>query len=189
MIARAQLIATALALVALAFGCKPKIGDSCTSSSDCSVQADRLCDTTQPGGYCTLFNCEPGTCPEDESLCVAFHDTLCDDPLRTPRFQRTFCMARCKDDSDCRAEYACVEMGDAVIDIDPPSRKVCVVRAGERGERGEGEHGICEPPSPDAGFPNPEPIPVPGEADSGVEAGGDDGGAEDEDEIEGDGGG
>lgn len=167
MIARVSLSATLLALATLAIGCKPKIGDSCSNSSDCSVQADRLCDTTQPGGYCTLFNCEPGTCPEDESVCVAFNDILCDDPLRTPRFQRTFCMARCKDDGDCRSEYACTDMGSAVIDINPPTRKVCVVRPGEHPEVPEGR-GVCEPPG-DAGFPSPEPIPIPGEGDAGEE--------------------
>src|SRR5258705_13828561 len=53
----------------LAVGCSPKIGDKCSVSTDCSVQGDRLCDPTQPGGYCTVFNCEPDRCP-DESVCV-----------------------------------------------------------------------------------------------------------------------
>ncbi|HVZ31431.1 MAG TPA: hypothetical protein VG963_03350, partial [Polyangiaceae bacterium] len=35
-----------LLLVLGAFACQPKIGDSCTSASDCSVQGDRTCDTT-----------------------------------------------------------------------------------------------------------------------------------------------
>lgn len=171
MIARAYLPAIFLALATLAVGCKPKIGDSCSSSSDCSAQADRLCDTTQPGGYCTLFNCEPGTCPEDESVCVAFNESLCDDPLRTPRFQRTFCMATCDDDGDCRSEYACVDLGSAVVDVDPQTRKVCVVRAEARPEVDGGSRGVCEPPG-DGGFPVPEPIPTPGPSDAGEGDGG-----------------
>jgi len=175
MIARVLLSATFLALAALAIGCAPKIGDECSSSSDCSVQADRLCDTTLPGGYCTIFNCEPGTCPEDESVCVAFNGSVCEDPLRTPRFQRTFCMARCDDDGDCRSGYACIDMGDAVVDIDPPTRKVCVVRPEAASEPEGGERGVCEAPG-DADFPTPEPIPTPGPSEAGTDAEGDDGG-------------
>src|SRR5262245_36081708 len=93
-------------------GCTPEIGDECTTSIDCSQQGDRLCDTTQPGGYCTIFNCEPDTCPEDESVCVAFDfelDPACHDLNATDwaRFGRTFCMAVCDDDSDCRDGYIC----------------------------------------------------------------------------------
>lgn len=183
MIARVYLSATLLGIAALAIGCKPKIGDACSSSSDCSVQADRLCDTTLPGGYCTLFNCEPNTCPEDESVCVAFNESICDDPLRTPRFQRTFCMARCDDDGDCRAGYSCTDMGSAVIDQNPPTRKVCAVPPRAPAETDGGVAGVCEPVG-DAGFPSPEPFPTPGSsADAGQ-----DGAAEAED-AGGDGGG
>jgi hypothetical protein len=52
----------AAALLALVAGCAPKIGDKCTVSTDCSVSGDRLCDSTQPSGYCTVFNCEPNAC-------------------------------------------------------------------------------------------------------------------------------
>src|SRR5690349_6744562 len=109
--------ASALPLVALAFagltaGCGPKIGDACTSSVDCSPQQDRLCDTTQPGGYCTKFNCEPDSCPD--GMCVAFDpilDPACGayDDGRWPRFERTFCVAACEDAEDCRSGYACIE--------------------------------------------------------------------------------
>ncbi len=64
-----------LAAAGLALGCTPKIGDDCTVSTNCSTTGDRLCDVTQPGGYCTTFNCEPGSCPED-SVCVNFGTTL-----------------------------------------------------------------------------------------------------------------
>ena len=61
-------LALVLAALALVTGCQPKIGDACNTSTDCSTQGDRLCDTTQPGGYCTIFNCEPNTCPEDDFI-------------------------------------------------------------------------------------------------------------------------
>ncbi|HMR78024.1 MAG TPA: hypothetical protein PKD61_23100, partial [Polyangiaceae bacterium] len=63
-----------LALVCGLYGCKPEIGDECSVSTDCSNAGERLCDTTLPGGYCTIFNCEPGTCP-DEAGCVAFKNS------------------------------------------------------------------------------------------------------------------
>jgi hypothetical protein len=102
-----------LPLSALLLGCPPKIGNKCTLSTDCSQLGDRLCDSTQPDGYCTIFNCDPDNCPD--AVCVAFDPTL--DPAcqnadqgRWPRFQRTFCMKPCGSDSDCRDQYACVDL-------------------------------------------------------------------------------
>ena len=37
---------------ATAAGCKPRIGDDCQISTDCSASGDRLCDISAPGGYC-----------------------------------------------------------------------------------------------------------------------------------------
>lgn len=128
------LIAAATLLALFAFGCSPKIGDDCNSSTDCSLRGDRLCDSTQPGGYCTVFNCEPDGCPE-EAQCVAFQaslDPVCVDPQQYPRFRRSFCMKRCENDGDCRDGYDCVNMAGAnawaaiVVDNDPEGTKVCV---------------------------------------------------------------
>ena len=82
-------------------GCKPSVGDSCNLSTDCSVTGDRLCDTSMPGGYCTIFDCNPDACP-DTSACVEFHPGQ-------PRFARRFCLATCGSPSDCRPGYVCVE--------------------------------------------------------------------------------
>jgi hypothetical protein len=117
-------------------GCKSKIGDSCTVSTDCSVNGDRLCDTTQPEGYCTVFNCTPDGCPEDQAVCVAFDSTSCGSAARGQRFQRTFCMKPCSSPSDCRAGYDCIPLPEPknpehaqVVDTNPPSRSVCMVPA------------------------------------------------------------
>jgi uncharacterized membrane protein YgcG len=135
-----------LALAAVAAGCKPKIGEDCRISTDCSATGDRLCDITAPGGYCTVFNCEPGSCPEDESLCVQFGakrtDAKVDDPdsslaactdAQTPSpYARSFCMATCKKNGDCRSGYVCEDLagdnarGALLIDRDRGSR-ACVV--------------------------------------------------------------
>lgn len=122
-----------VALVGLA--CSPQIGDECVVSTDCSVTTQRLCDTSQPGGYCTVFNCEPGSCPDD-SLCVSFHSaasgTFC--AGRDDRFQRPFCMAPCGSDGDCRSGYVCREVGKpgdpygaVLLEHGKLTAKVCVV--------------------------------------------------------------
>ncbi len=124
-------------LLLLLAACRPQIGDDCVSSVDCSAQGDRLCDTSQPDGYCTIFSCEPDNCPDDDSVCVGFGLELppsCDatnaaDP-RWPRFERTFCMAPCEVDDDCRAGYQCrapSDRGAVSIDIESDIRdsKVC----------------------------------------------------------------
>jgi hypothetical protein len=105
----------------VASGCKPQVGDSCKLSTDCSVTGDRLCDTSQPDGYCTIFNCEPDTCP-GSSVCVSFHP-------KSERFERRFCLATCGQPSDCRSGYVCIEPSkrDAVIvDSSTPHDTVCL---------------------------------------------------------------
>jgi hypothetical protein len=124
-------------LAALAAGCKPEIGDDCQISTDCSAAGDRLCDITAPGGYCTVYNCEPGACPEDESLCVQFgaersSNPVCSDPQSPSPYARTFCMAVCEDDDDCREGYVCAPLNGAnewnaiLIDTDRGD-KACLV--------------------------------------------------------------
>ena len=118
---------------ALALGCTPKIGDDCTVSTNCSTTGDRLCDVTQPGGYCTKFNCEPGGCPED-SVCVNYGTTLspvdgCRPSQANSPYKRSFCMATCGSDSDCRSGYRCLEPTafNAVLAEHSSGSKVCAV--------------------------------------------------------------
>lgn len=91
-----------LALFALAGGCAPRIGDGCYNQTNCSINGDRVCDITQPGGYCTVFDCSPDTCPDD-AVCVRFEPD-------TPRLSRNVCMRRCSSGGDCRQDkgYTCV---------------------------------------------------------------------------------
>ena len=89
---------TLSALLPALAACTPNIGDECSNSLDCSQGGDRLCDITQPNGYCTIYNCEPDTCPEGDGVCVAFDfqlDPVCraHDDARWARFERTYCMA------------------------------------------------------------------------------------------------
>ncbi len=118
----------ALALVAgAAIGCAPRIGDSCGNSTNCSINGDRLCDTSQPNGACLVFDCQPDLCPDD-AVCVRFNP----EPARRAVVA---CMRRCGDDGDCRTGdgYRCKsadELGGAVTavvtDLDPPDGRFCV---------------------------------------------------------------
>ncbi|MBM4387174.1 MAG: hypothetical protein FJ088_05510 [Deltaproteobacteria bacterium] len=79
--------------LALALSCGQKIGDDCSGGSDCGT--GRICDKSQPGGYCTISPCEKNSCP-DEAVCIFFTDF------------DSYCMLRCDTDDDCRDEYRCV---------------------------------------------------------------------------------
>ena len=97
------LLALLFALLMSISGCGKEIGDSCSSVNDCPTGS--VCDTSMPGGYCTVTPCTYGECPA-ESRCVDYgHGS-------------TFCMKRCNDDYDCREGYSCAET--------PVGEKVCV---------------------------------------------------------------
>jgi hypothetical protein len=121
------------ALLAVLGGCQPSIGDHCTQSTDCSPTGDRLCDTSQPNGACTIFNCLPNACPL-EAACVETNPNVfgCpyDDRHAPSRLSRQMCLKKCTQDSDCRQGegYACIaakQYGLLVLDTDQTER-VCL---------------------------------------------------------------
>jgi len=162
-----QTLCLLCALVANAAGCKPKIGDDCRISTDCSAAEDRKCDSTQPGGYCTVFDCEPDTCPDDDSVCVEFGAqrspiSACVGKQSPSPYARAFCMATCDDDSDCRGGYTCADLakpnnpwGAILIDRDrgkraclvPISKDALVTDVGEGGAFGD----VCRSELPGQG--------------------------------------
>jgi hypothetical protein len=158
-------VALLLGLSLAVLGCAPAIGDPCSTSTDCSQTGDRLCDISQPGGYCTMFDCEPGgsnaatKCP-DEAACIAFAAEPsavpgCENRLGATPYERSFCMKKCDNQNDCRkdAGYICVDLavlGPAWVDLDGPT-KVCTqpysaVRLPENRDAG-----VCTETSPDLG--------------------------------------
>lgn len=98
-----------LASIVLAAGCAPAVGDPCQTSVDCSITGDRVCDTAQPGGACSVFGCEEGTCPA-EATCVRWRPS-------ESRLEFTACMRRCESDAGCRVDegYACVSPEDEAV--------------------------------------------------------------------------
>ncbi|HYO96776.1 MAG TPA: hypothetical protein VER33_19825 [Polyangiaceae bacterium] len=141
--------------------CQPQIGDECSTSVDCSASGERLCDITQPGGYCTVPHCEPGTCPDD-SVCIAFGAQVspaagCADATGLSRFQRSFCMASCDSSKDCRPGYECSDVGvqgnawSAVVIDARDSGKVCVVPSTASPVPQDRPHQVCEVSSSSSG--------------------------------------
>lgn len=136
-------IAVLLAGVMPLLGCQPSIGDKCILSTDCSLRGERLCDTSQPGGYCTVFNCRANQCPE-EAACVMFQPNVPGCSYNDRQWQRTgrnFCMVRCDSDGDCRSGYVCADprlapWGGFILD-DDQNQRVCIPPELEGGPRGE----------------------------------------------------
>ncbi len=131
------IISAGVIVFGVSLGCQPKIGDDCIQDQNCSQMGDRICDTTQPGGYCTQFNCDPSSCPDKEAICIAFSNTPstvqgCSNLGRTSPYARNFCAESCEKNLDCRAGYLCLDLaednpwGADVIQENPDNTKVCI---------------------------------------------------------------
>lgn len=122
-------LALGLVLGLMLSACGKKIGDGCSSSIDCSPNGDRLCDFTQPGGYCSIQGCDAETCP-DGALCVEWRG----EPSRT---LETWCNSDCGRDQDCRTGYVCL-VASSIVD----ERGAALARVLDEGRE---EQGICVP--------------------------------------------
>ena len=172
-------------------GCAPKIGDACVLSTDCALDGTRQCDTSQPNGYCTIFDCSPNSCP-DYAACVLFEPAVpgCSYTDRgVGRTSRSFCMAGCKSNGDCRDGFICVDPRkppwSALILDDNQGQTVCVVNpnasveeAGAITSSPDAEAPVCQAaPDIDAALPpladsGPPPAGDAGDAgDAGADAG------------------
>jgi len=128
-----KMVLTLLGFICLALpACQAKIGDSCDNNVDCSPDGDRICDLSQPGGYCTIPDCAPDTCP-GEAVCVQFWDGP---------HTRSWCMKECGSDGGCRGKYYCAagfsEVAE-IIDSNPGDSGFCIERPGEEQDAGEEE--------------------------------------------------
>ncbi len=130
-----RLLFAALGLGVLS-GCTPQIGDQCSLSTDCSVQGNLLCDTSQPGGYCTSLNCQGNDCL-DQATCVVFTGAVpgCayNDRTAPGRSSRSICLKWCHSNSDCRTDqgYICTDprqppWGALILDNDQ-TQLVCIL--------------------------------------------------------------
>jgi hypothetical protein len=85
-------LAVALAVGLSAVSCGRKIGDNCQTAADCNPNGGRICDLSQPGGYCTILGCNETSCPS-EATCVRYFpvqyltkpcNPFCEDRLCAP---------------------------------------------------------------------------------------------------------
>jgi hypothetical protein len=120
-------------IAALTAACGNQIGDSCFLSTDCDPNGNRICDGSQPDGYCTIVGCDYNTCPS-ESVCVEFFNgSFANKPCnpQTEDFpggtddcsfdevctlagqcapsssEVRYCEKKCSSDGDCRSQYEC----------------------------------------------------------------------------------
>jgi hypothetical protein len=154
-------LASAAAVVALATSaCAPHIGDHCNVNSDCSIQGNLQCDTSQPNGYCTQFNCTPNACPNN-AACVAVNAAVpgCpyDDYHAPSRTAVNMCLQSCSKDSDCRTSdgYVCRDPTEApwnAVIVDNVSQRVCLAMPTFPIEAGVSSDGsvppVCLPAGP-----------------------------------------
>jgi hypothetical protein len=183
--------AAAGVLISALAACTPEIGDKCILSTDCSARSDRVCDTSQPNGYCTQ-NCQGDSCP-DKAACVLYSTSIpgCGFDDRAGRFgsrvARAFCSARCFSNSDCRTDegYICADPKafpwNAIILDDVQDQTVCLVYPSEGLDGGvdasTNKAPVCGPTAPqtppiDAGKAKMSDGSVP---DTGADAGADTG--------------
>jgi hypothetical protein len=164
-LARLATPALAIASAVLAFalaGCSPVIGDHCAVSTDCSVQGNRVCDTSEPGGYCTLLGCTSNLCP-DNAACVEFGASVpgCpyDDYQAPSRLGRSMCMKTCQKGSDCRESegYTCVAASDqspSTVILDTNKHEsicmIAVTPSGSAAQPGAPVAAVCSSERPDA---------------------------------------
>ena len=133
-------------VLATAAGCGRKIGDDCTTNTDCSANGDRTCDMSQPGGYCTIEGCDQTSCPSD-SACVRFFpeqflsqpcDPACEDTdAPRPDAGTIPASARCPDlvppcpgarTNACSADQVCLPVGVCAPRAD--EQRLCVRTCG-----------------------------------------------------------
>jgi hypothetical protein len=157
-------VAWALPVAALGLaGCTPSIGARCTLSTDCSSQGDRVCDTAETAGYCTVLNCTANSCP-DNAACILFQVSVpgCayNDYSAPGRTGVAMCMKTCNHDSDCRESdaYVCANPRAApwyaaIVD-DNQGESVCIAATSSSASPPPSDTGVCGamlPPLPDAG--------------------------------------
>jgi hypothetical protein len=117
------LLLTALAVA----GCSSGIGGGCTTNVDCSRLGDRSCDTSAPGGYCTVEGCADSTTCPDNSVCVRF---LTANLTKACNLDQTFPLNGCAVDERClcdqsNAQGVCVS-GTAHCAPESTERRFCM---------------------------------------------------------------
>lgn len=133
------------------------------------MTGDRLCDTSQPEGYCTQLNCKGQSCP-DEASCVLFRSSIpgCGfDDRAGPfgsRLARSFCVAQCTSNDDCRPGFVCASPRaypwNAVILDNDQNKRSCLaipLEGQDPGPPAPAPASVCQPTAGDAGVIDASP--------------------------------
>jgi hypothetical protein len=104
----------------LASACGHDVGDRCSTNIDCAQDGSRICDLSQPGGYCTLDGCDDSSCPS-EAVCVRFFDQ---------KFPTATDCGAPGTIGTCQADELCVVCGPSVST--PETKSCCVPSTSER---------------------------------------------------------
>jgi hypothetical protein len=132
-----SVLALSFVLATVAAGCTPSIGDGCKTNVDCSRLGDRFCDTSAPGGYCTVDGCNQGTCP-DNALCIRFLSADFDKPCDlTKRFPENGCGPDERCVCDVFENGVCKD-GSAHCASETTERRFCQKPCGSNGDCREG---------------------------------------------------
>jgi len=116
---RSAFLVTVLLAGLAAPACGKHVGDGCKTNIDCAQDGTRICDLSQPGGYCTLDGCDDTSCPKD-SVCVRFFDQ---------KFSTGTCTTAPGTIGECQPDEICVVCGPSPTQIERPC---CVPSASER---------------------------------------------------------
>jgi hypothetical protein len=131
-------LALGVCLLAAEAGCSRKVGDGCTLSTDCDPTGSRVCDLSQPGGYCTIDGCDDKSCP-DESVCIRTFpqqyltkpcDPLCEDSPCANGAAGCACAGAATD--DCTTDEICIDSG--LCARQAFERRYCAKSCGDNGD-------------------------------------------------------
>jgi hypothetical protein len=137
-------LAAALAGVVFlgAGACSRQIGDDCSTAADCEPNGSRVCDRSQPGGYCTILNCDERSCPS-EAACIRFFpaqyltkacNPACEDLPCVVDSADGACPAECGKGptNDCNTDEICLDAG--ICAPRTTERRYCMKTCGDDGD-------------------------------------------------------
>jgi hypothetical protein len=117
---RSAFLLTILLAGLAAPACSKHVGDSCHTNIDCAQDGTRMCDLSQPGGYCTVDGCDDTSCPS-QSICVRFFDQ---------KYPTGVCNTAPGTVGQCRDDELCVVCGPS--SAVPQPTPCCVPSVSER---------------------------------------------------------
>jgi hypothetical protein len=143
-------LATVIGALLVGGACSKQIGDECSTGADCDPNGHRVCDLSQPGGYCTILGCDEKSCPS-EATCVRFFPSqflttpcnpLCEDQACAPEgvdggsadagSTNPACPCAGTRTNDCTVDEICLDEGRCAPSV--TERRMCMKACGGNGD-------------------------------------------------------